>query len=348
MLFALTPWELVLSRSFLIDVQCLFFSLLCLFVGIFATRKVSCKLFMVSGILFAAALLTKLFAVFTLIPLLLFYVYYRPKNLRRTLHLLAAFFLPVLLFVFLWYHVISGEGLLSVFHHEDFGNYNSSDVVPSYFFVSNFILNYGLGWFLLSAAVFSLLVCFLRRNLFPKILVFDLICLAAIVSVISVNTFLGAVLNLKSPYFNAIKYNYQSLPFFSLLAAELPSKCLQLCNSAKSKKKLSKLFFFSIALVGLFLLVASIFVSMFFANFISRWNYLLFRVEPNMDLGYSLFNPNPTGGHSFLMSIQYLGFAVMLSGLVWASRHKLAGLFQLRRGLIETKDAFNRERIEKS
>ncbi len=71
-LFALTPWQLVLSRSFLIDVQCLFFSLFCLFVGIYAIRKDSFKLFMVSGTLFAAAFMTKLFAVFTLIPLLLF------------------------------------------------------------------------------------------------------------------------------------------------------------------------------------------------------------------------------------------------------------------------------------
>ena len=38
-LFALTPWQLFLSRSFLIDVQCLFFSLLFLFVGMRAIRK---------------------------------------------------------------------------------------------------------------------------------------------------------------------------------------------------------------------------------------------------------------------------------------------------------------------
>jgi len=54
-LFASTPWQLVLSRSFLIDVQCLFFSLLCLFVGIHAIRKDSKELFMVSGTLFAIA-----------------------------------------------------------------------------------------------------------------------------------------------------------------------------------------------------------------------------------------------------------------------------------------------------
>jgi len=328
-LFALTPWQLALSRSFLIDVQCLFFSLLCLYVGISAIRKDSFKLFMVSGTIFAVAFLTKLFAVFTLFPLLLFYIYYRPKNLRCAFSWLAAFFLPVLLFSFLWYQVISGQGMLSIFYHEDFVNYNSSEVVPSYFFVANFLLNYGLGWFFTSATVLSLLVCFLRRKLFPKILVFDSICLATIVSVVSVNTFLGAGLNLKSPYYNAIKYDYQSLPFFSLLAASLAGKCLLLFNSAKSNRKRNKLSFFSVALVGLSLLAASIFVSMFFANFLSRWNYLLFRVEMDKNVGYSLFNPTPIGENSLLMGVQYLGFAFVLSGLVWASRHKLLGLLKL-------------------
>jgi 4-amino-4-deoxy-L-arabinose transferase-like glycosyltransferase len=70
-LFALTPCQFAFSRSFLIDVQCLFFSLSFLFVGIRAIRKDSFKLFIFSGILFAMALLTKFYAVFTLIPLTL-------------------------------------------------------------------------------------------------------------------------------------------------------------------------------------------------------------------------------------------------------------------------------------
>ena len=327
--FASTQWQLVISRSFFIDVQCLFFSLLCLFVGIFAVRKESLKLFVVSGTLFATALITKLFAVFTLIPLLLFYVYYRPKNLKLTFIWLGVFFLPVLLFHVLWYQVISGQGLLSVFQHEDFSDFNVSEVVPSTFFVANFLLYYGLGWFFTAAAVFSLLVCFLRRKLFSKILVFDLICLATIVSVVSVNTFFGACLNLKSPYQNAIKYDYQSLPFFSLLAAALPSKCFLLFNSAKSKRKRNRLLFFSVALVGLFLLAISIFVNIFFANFISRWDYLLFRVEMDKNFGYSLFNPKPIDKNDPLMVIQYLGFALVLSGLVWACRHKIGRLLKL-------------------
>ncbi len=38
-LFALTPWQLVLSNTFLIDAQCLFFSLSSLYVGILSFRS---------------------------------------------------------------------------------------------------------------------------------------------------------------------------------------------------------------------------------------------------------------------------------------------------------------------
>jgi 4-amino-4-deoxy-L-arabinose transferase-like glycosyltransferase len=329
-LFGLTPWELILSRSFFIDVQCLFFSLLCLFIGIIAIRKGSFKLFMVSGALFAAAFLTKFFAVFMLIPLLLFYVYFRPKNLRHTFSWFGAFFLPVLIFSFLWYQVILGQGVLSVFYQSDLVNRNSSGVVPSFFFVFNFLVNYGLGWFFIDAAILSLLVCLMYRK-FRKLLVFDLICLATILSVVSVNTFLGAVLNLNSPYLNVIKYDYQSLPFFSLLAASLVGKCISLFNSLKSRGKLNKLLFFFVALGGLGLVTASIFYNMYYVHQFSPSDFLLFRVAMGKNVGYSLFNPNPIGKYSLLMGIQYLGFAIVLSGLMWASRHELVGLLKFRK-----------------
>jgi len=332
-LFASTPWQLVLSRSFLIDVQCLFFSLLCLFVGIHAIRKDSKELFMVSGTLFAIALLTKFFAIFTLVPLALFYFHYRQKNLRR-IFAVVAYFLPALLLFFLWYDVIWGRGLLygdshAAFSHDDFVSFNATGVVPSYFFVGTFLLNYGLGWFFMGAVVLSLLVCLLLRKVFSKFLVFDLICLATIVSVVSVNTFLGAGLNLSFPYNNAVKYNYQSLPFFSLLAASLASKCLSLFHSARSKRKLNKLLFFSVALVGLFLLAAAMFANLYSAHLFSLWPSLQFRVEMDKDAGYFFFNSKPIDRIGFEVDVQHLGFAFMISGLLWASRHKLDGLLKL-------------------
>jgi 4-amino-4-deoxy-L-arabinose transferase-like glycosyltransferase len=329
-LFALTPWQLALSRSFLIDVQCLFLSLLCLFVGIHAIRKDSEKLFMASGILFAIALLTKFFAIFTLIPLALFYFHYRQKNLRH-IFTLAAYFLPTFFLFFYWYDITWGRGLLyadshTAFTHDDFVNFNAAGFVPSYFFVGNFLLE-ALGALFLVATVLSLLVCFLRRKLFAKILPFDLMCLATIVAVGSVNTFLGVGLNLSFPYNNAIKYNYHSLPFFSLLAASLVGKFILMFNSKKSKEKLKRLLY-SVALVGLFLLVLSMFLNMNYVHQFSTSDHLLFRVERDMNVGYSFVNSSPIDENSLLMNIQYLGFAFVLSGLVWASRHKIVDAFK--------------------
>ena len=325
-LFALTPWHLALSRSFLIDMQCLFFSLLFLLVGIYAIRKDSFRLFMVSGTLFAIALLTKFFAVFALIPLALFYLYYRQRNLRR-IRAVTAYFLPALCLFLLWYQVISGRGLGSIIGIDDFGNFNATGVFPSYFFVVNFLLD-GLGALFLIAVTLSLIVSFTRRKLFAKFLPFDLMCLVTILAVGSLDTFLAVGLNLNAPYNSAIKYNYQFLPFISLLAASLVGKCLLLFNSVKSKERLNKLLF-SVALVGLVLLAGSMFLNMNFVNNYSTWDHWLFKVERNQYVGYSFINLTPIGNNSFMMIVQYLGFAFVLSGLVWASRNKLGWLRKL-------------------
>jgi 4-amino-4-deoxy-L-arabinose transferase-like glycosyltransferase len=346
-LFALTPWQFALSRSFLIDAQCLFFSLLTLLIGIYAIRKDSFILFMLSGTLFATALLTKFFAVFTLIPLTFFYFYHRPNKLRRV-PAVVAYFLPTLLFLVVWYQILTYRGLISIIVIEDFNNFNPIGTVPSFFFIINYLLE-GLGALFLIATALSLIVSFAHRRLFAKLLPFDLMCLATILAVGSINTFLAVGLNLKSPYINPIKYDYQFLPFFSLLAASLVGKCLLLFNSAKSKEKLSKLLF-SIASVGLVLLAASMLLNMNFLNQQSTGDHWLFKVERNQEIGYSFINFTPLDQNSPLMSIQYLGFAFVLSGLVWASRHKLAsflhGLFKRIRLWIEAKNALSYARRE--
>ena len=328
-LFAFSPWHLVLSRTFLIDVQCLFFSLLALFVDIIAVRRDSFKLFFAAGIIFAAAFNTKLYAIFVLVPLLALFFYYRPKNIMRIVSWLAAFFLPVLLVSYLWYQTITGLGLLSIFVHTDFIINEPSNIVPSYFFVGNFLVSYGLGWFFIDAAILSLIMCVIQRRLFHKFLVFDAIFLAAIICVIGVNTFLGASLDLKSPYQNAIKYDYQSLPFFSLLAASLITKNISLINLNKGKKKLNKIPYFFVALACFILVGAAISYNMNYVHLFSTWNYLLFKVEPHVNLGYSLFNDAPIGVTSLLMSVQYFGYAFLLSGLVWVSRHRISSLIKI-------------------
>jgi 4-amino-4-deoxy-L-arabinose transferase-like glycosyltransferase len=330
-LFAFSPWHLLLSRTFLIDVPCLFFSLLSLFVGIIAIRKNSFKLFIASGLIFTAAFNTKLYAVYILIPLLAFLLYYGPKNLKHTVSWLAAFSLPVILISYLWYQTIAGVGLSSIFFHPDFMVHEASSVVPSYFFAGNFIVNYGLGWFFIDAAILSLIICFAQRPLFQKFITFDSLCLAVIVCVVSVNTFLGASLDLKSPYLNSIKYDYQSLPFLSFLSGSLITKSISLFNIDKAKKKLNNIAHFFVASAGLILVAATISYSMSYVHLFTTWNYFLFRVEPNLNLGYSLFNDAPIGVNSVLMSAQYLGYAFLLSGLIWISRHRVGSLLKIVR-----------------
>lgn len=329
-LFGLNPWQLVLSRSFLLDAQCLFFSILCLYVGILAIRKGSVKLALVTGVVFAAALLTKLYAAFILIPLLLFYIYSRPKTLKRILSQIAAFSMPALLGAFLWYQIVRGVSILTILHHNDLKDVvpASTGVVTSPFFVTNFLMNYGLGLYFIVAVTFSLLIGFTLKKYFSKTAIFETVLLASIAFVLCVNVILGAGLNLNVPYFSAIKYCYQALPFFVLLAASLVAKSASLFRAAKSAMNPKKLLLYFVISAVLILVVASLVSSMYYTNALSTRDYLQFRVEPQVDYGYAFLNPTPITAGSPLMALQYLGFAIVLSGLLWASRHKLKWLFK--------------------
>lgn len=329
LLFAYTPWQLIMSRTMLIDVPCLFFSLLSLFVGILSIKRGSIKLILASGFIFAAAFNTKLYAAFMLIPLLGYFLYCGPKKIKQIVLFILAFSIPVFIFFYLWYQTITGLGLLSIFGHTDFNVDNPSGFVPTYFFASNFLISYGLGWFFIDAVVLSLLVYLIQKGLPRNFLVFDAICLAVIICALSINTVLGAALDLKAPFLDAFKYNFQTLPFFSFLAASLISKNFVMFNSAKTKGKISKIVFYAVAVVGVVLVVASILYNMRFANLFSNADYLIFRVEPTVDVGYSLFNSAPTSGNIVRVGIQFLGFAFALSGLVWISRHKISSILRL-------------------
>ncbi len=329
-LFGLNPWQLVLSRSFLLDVQCLFFSILCLYVGILAIRKGSVNLALVTGVVFAAAILTKLYAAFILIPLLLFYIYSRPKTLKKILSQAVAFSIPALLGAFLWYQIVRGVSILTILSHNDLKDVvpASTGVVTSPFFATNFLMNYGLGVYFVVAVAFSLFLSFSLRKYFSKTVIFDLICLVTIAFIVGVNTVLGAVLNLNVPYFSALKYDFQALPFLVLLGASLSFKGISLLQAAKLKAASKKWLFYLAAPAAIILLVASLLSSMYYVNAISTRDYLQYRVEPQVDYGYALLNPTPLTTGSPLMALQYLGFVVVLSGLLWASRHKLKWFFQ--------------------
>jgi 4-amino-4-deoxy-L-arabinose transferase-like glycosyltransferase len=315
-LFGLNPWHIALSRSGLIDVQCLFLSLLCLYVGVFAIRRSSGKLTVVSGLLFAAAFLTKFYAVFILIPLLLLYFYSKPKSPKRIFNQTLLFIVPTLLFSFIWYNLILGRSIQSLFHHNDFIYVIplSTNVVASPYFATNFLLNYGLGLASTGAVLFSLLLGFVFRKQLPKIASMQLLCLVTVVGVIFVNVVLGFGFNLNVPYFSAFKYLYQALPFFMLLAASLIAPIVKKAETAITPKKGQYL----VTVISLALLAVSLFSTMYLANATSMRDYLQYRVEPNVDYGYALLNPTPLSVDSSLMVLQLVGFVAVFCGLLWA------------------------------
>ena len=321
--FILAPWELFLSRTYLIDAQCLFLSLLCLFFGIRAIQKDSSKLALVSGIFFAVALLTKLYAVFMLIPLLLIYFYHRPKGLRLVIYQITAFTIPAIYANLLWYQIILKENMLDYFFfHNDFQDVNFPWVVPSYSFITNFLVNYGIGFLFVATVTFSLLVGLVfRKHISKKLFIFDLICLATLLLILGVNMYLAVNLNLKAPYTSAIKFSYQSLPFFSLLAGSLVAKNASIIDYAKKSTKLKKIITTSLALIGVFLLFAPIIVNMNTTHQLSTISYIVFQVQPGVDLGYSFYVENPIRPDGSLIIIQFLGFILILLGLLSTGRN---------------------------
>jgi 4-amino-4-deoxy-L-arabinose transferase-like glycosyltransferase len=317
-LFALAPWQIVFSRTFLIDVQCLFFSLLFLLIGIYAIRKDSVGLFMLSGAFLGAAFLTKFYGIFMIFPLAIFYFKNRKQKLRNRL-VPVAFFVPLAVFLLIWYEGVCGINILTIFWQDDFKFYNAAGSLPSSFFTFNFFVG-NLGIYLLAATIISMLISVFQTKLFRSFLGADLICVAAIFVVVGVDTFFALGLNYSAPYTGAVKYDYQSLPFFCLLAAALGSKTQSLFLNLKKKLNLNWLFF-GIACAGALSAVVAIFANFFKAVGFGQLSYLVFTVEGSV--GYSFFNSAQIAKTSSLVYVQYVGFAIVLSGLLWLAKDKV-------------------------
>jgi 4-amino-4-deoxy-L-arabinose transferase-like glycosyltransferase len=328
LLFAFAPWQLIMSRIMLIDAPCMFLSLLTLYVGLTAIKKGSFKLIVAAGFIFAMAFNTKLYAAFILIPLLGYFLYQVPKNLKTTVTWVLTFSLPSLCFTYMWYETVTGLGLFSIFGHTDFNVSNPAGFIPTYFFATNFLVNYGLGWFFIDAMVLSLLIYLFKRNWSRDFIVFDILCVAVALFALGVNTFLGAELNMKAPYLDAFKYDFQTLPFFSLLAASLVTKSLILFRFAASKPKIRRMVFYLFAAIGITVVGASIVYNLRFANLFSNVSYILFRVAPEANIGYSLVNTNLTNASMFQVIVEYVGFALALSGLSWISKSKIISMIR--------------------
>lgn len=311
--FAVSPWQVVFSRSFLIDVQCLFFSLLYLLVGYYAIRKDSLSLFAFSGVLFAAAFLTKFYGVFMLVPLAIFYLSNRQHKLRNPAVLLA-FVIPALAAMLVWYQGVCQISILTIFQQDDFKYYNPVGAKPTFLFIFNY-LNGNIGVYMLIAVVLSVLISLSLFRLNQKFLSFDMLCLAVIVVVLGVDAFLSLVLNYQPPYTGAVKYDYQSLPFLCLLAGSLLPKSKVLFTKLRGKLAITW-FLYGVACTGIACLLTTIFLGVYHVTLDSRHSTVAFIVEKNASYAFSNTAPI-TSSHTY---IQIGGFTILLLGLTWAAK----------------------------
>jgi len=332
--FALAPWQMVLSNTFLIDTQCLFLSLLALYAGVLAFKDNSNKLLFIAGVVFALAFYTKLFAVFTLIPLFLFYLYLQPKKLRSLPIKLPVFCLPVVVATVVWYLVVFymmpsylPRDLGYMFEHSDFGDLNPVGVAPSINFVGNFLVNYGLGYLFVAAVVLSVILGLtLRKQICKRAFVSDLIFVVAILLVLGLILYFGFSLNLKVPYTSTIKYAYQTLPLFCLLGVSLLVKSIALLSIAQLQQGLRKAAFRAVGFLGVLLPPLALLVNVYSVHLLSMIGFIVFRVEPDQLLGYSFDNFNPVSADSPLLYVQYVGFILILCSLLYCIRELLGAV----------------------
>ncbi len=80
--------------------------------------------------------------------------------------------------------------------------------------------------------------------------------------------------------------------------------------------------FFGIALAGAVSVAVAVFLDFYHAQLYSQLKDVAFTVEGQVS--YSFSNSAPITAANSLVYVQYLGFALILLGLVWAAKGKLA------------------------
>jgi 4-amino-4-deoxy-L-arabinose transferase-like glycosyltransferase len=306
--FGIVPWHVFMSKIFLIDNQNLFFSLLFLVIGVLAVRRNSPKLLAVSGLIFGLALLTKLFAVFMLVPLLLLILLKRKQiQFKINLRNLLVFFAPMFILQAVWFGGIANQNF--------FGVYLSSDIThpvlvanPSPLFLPIVLINCA-GWFLFAAGLFSIVLTVLYRRVLESFLWLDGVCIGTVAVVAGLNLLLVFGLHLTVPYVSVFKYNYLALPFYCFLAASLAAKGSLLLKSVDWKNK-SHLLKPSLVLGGFILLLASLLESTFF---LTKWiGFVAFGVD---SVTYYPFNVYSMAANGFSRALTYSAVILIVLSL---------------------------------
>ena len=167
------------------------------------------------------------------------------------------------------------------------------------------------------AAAISLFISVFYRKTLKNLLASDAVCLAAIVVVLGLDAFLALGLNYRAPYTGLVKYGYQSLPFICLLAGSLVIKSQTLRPTVKTEPRRNWVFF-GIALAGAVSVAVALFLDFYHAQLYSQLKNVAFTVEGQVS--YSFSNSAPITAANSLVYVQYLGFALILLGLVWAAK----------------------------
>lgn len=307
-LFGIVPWHDYMSKIFLIDNQNLFFSLLFITTAVLAVRKNSQKLLAVAGVFFAVAFMTKLFAVFMLVPLLLM-IFLQIKELEFKLNLrnVLIFLVPSFVLQAVWFGGFANQNF--------FGVYFTSDVThpvlvanPSPLFLP-IILVKSAGWFLFAAGFFSLALSIFYKKIFAKTLWLDVVCVGTIAVVGGLDMFFVFGLHLTVPYVSAFKYNYLALPFYCLLSASLAAKSGLLIKSVDWKNKIH---FVKPVLggVGFLLLLASLLES---TAFLVKWvGFVAFGVDSVTYYPFDVFAGAVKG---FSPSLPYVAVVLIVLSL---------------------------------
>jgi 4-amino-4-deoxy-L-arabinose transferase-like glycosyltransferase len=308
-LFGLVPWHVYLSRIFLIDDQYLFFSLLFIVIGILAVRRNSDKLVLTAGGVFAVALLTKLFAVFALIPIILMiYLNRKEERFKLSKRKVLIFIVPTLILQALWFGVFANQNFWGVYFSSDFSHPELIDNPIWSFLPVTFVK--GTGLFLFAALGLSLAIGFAYRNKLGRLLRLDAVCVGTIAVIAGLNLLLVFGFHLTVPYISVLKYNYLTLPFLCLIAGSLTDKGKVLLVTIEPKK-LSSLVKLALVGVGLILLFASLLESVLFLN---DWTgFVSFGVDSVTYYGFELFSEAMT--NEVLLPMHYAALILIVGSM---------------------------------
>jgi hypothetical protein len=141
--------------------------------------------------------------------------------------------------------------------------------------------------------------------------------------ILGLNMYLGVTQNLKVPYTSAIKYSYQALPLFSLVAASIVMKSSTMLKSTNFFSKTRKFLFTIVAVIGLLLIASSLLWGIYDAHELSQMSFVIFSVQPGVLLGYSFDNFYTIAEGNPVICMQYAGFLLILSALIYSYKYSL-------------------------